>query len=56
MGNAGSLVTRVLYEKANQDKKFLVVDGGMNDLIRPSLYNAYHAIVPLYSVPTAIPR
>jgi diaminopimelate decarboxylase len=37
----------VLYEKANQDKKFLVVDGGMNDLIRPSLYNAYHAIAPV---------
>jgi diaminopimelate decarboxylase len=47
VGNAGSLVTRVLYEKANQDKKFLVVDGGMNDLIRPSLYNAYHTIVPV---------
>jgi diaminopimelate decarboxylase len=47
VGNAGSLVTRVLYAKANQDKKFLVVDGGMNDLIRPSLYNAYHAIVPV---------
>jgi diaminopimelate decarboxylase len=46
VGNAGILVTRVLYEKANQDKKFLVVDGGMNDLLRPSLYNAYHAIVP----------
>jgi diaminopimelate decarboxylase len=47
VGNAGSLVTRVLYEKSNQDKKFLVVDGGMNDLIRPSLYDAYHAIVPV---------
>jgi diaminopimelate decarboxylase len=47
VGNAGSLVTRVLYEKANQDKKFLVVDGGMNDLIRPSLYNAYHNILPI---------
>jgi diaminopimelate decarboxylase len=47
VGNAGILVTRVLYEKANRDKKFLVVDGGMNDLIRPSLYNAYHAIVPV---------
>jgi diaminopimelate decarboxylase len=47
VGNAGSLLTRVLYEKANQDKKFLVVDGGMNDLIRPSLYDAYHAIVPV---------
>src|SRR5262245_25133283 len=47
VGNAGSLVTRLLYDKANQDKKFLVVDGGMNDLIRPSLYDAYHTIVPV---------
>jgi diaminopimelate decarboxylase len=47
VGNAGVLVTRVLYAKANQDKRFLVVDGGMNDLIRPSLYDAYHAIVPV---------
>lgn len=47
VGNAGILVTQVLYTKANEDKKFLVVDGGMNDLIRPSLYNAYHAIVPV---------
>jgi diaminopimelate decarboxylase len=47
VGNAGILVTKVLYEKANLAKKFLVVDGAMNDLIRPSLYNAYHTIVPV---------
>jgi diaminopimelate decarboxylase len=47
VGNAGILVTKVLYRKANQTKQFLVVDGAMNDLIRPSLYNAYHAIVPV---------
>jgi diaminopimelate decarboxylase len=47
VGNAGILVTKVLYMKANRDKKFLVVDGGMNDLIRPSLYDAYHAVVPV---------
>jgi diaminopimelate decarboxylase len=47
VGNAGILATKVLYAKTNQDKRFLVVDGGMNDLIRPSLYNAYHAIVPV---------
>jgi diaminopimelate decarboxylase len=47
VGNAGLLLTRILYEKTNQEKKFLVVDGGMNDLIRPSLYDAYHAIVPI---------
>jgi diaminopimelate decarboxylase len=37
----------VLYVKTNQSKNFLVVDGAMNDLIRPSLYSAYHAIVPV---------
>jgi diaminopimelate decarboxylase len=47
VGNAGILVTKVLYAKTNEAKKFLVVDGGMNDLIRPSLYDAYHTIVPV---------
>jgi len=47
VGNAGTLVTQVRYVKSNVDKQFLVVDGAMNDLIRPSLYNAYHAIVPV---------
>jgi diaminopimelate decarboxylase len=46
-GNAGIFVTRVLYLKDNGFKKFLIVDGGMNDLIRPSLYHAYHDIVPV---------
>jgi diaminopimelate decarboxylase len=44
---AGALLTRVLYVKANSGKRFLIVDAGMNDLIRPSLYNAYHEIVPV---------
>ena len=47
MGNAGMLVTRVLYRKQNDLKKFIIVDAGMNDLIRPSLYNAYHRIEPV---------
>ena len=47
VGNAGIFVTKVLYLKDNGFKKFLVVDGGMNDLIRPSLYGAYHEIVPV---------
>ena len=42
--NAGYFVTKVLYEKQNGEKKFVVVDGAMNDLIRPSLYKAYHKI------------
>jgi diaminopimelate decarboxylase len=44
VGNSGTFVTRVLYEKINGDKRFVIVDGAMNDLIRPSLYNAYHKI------------
>ncbi len=44
VGNAGILVTRVLYVKQTPAKNFLVVDAGMNDLLRPSLYGSYHAI------------
>ncbi len=43
-GNGGYFLTKVLYEKVNGDKRFVIVDGAMNDLIRPSLYNAYHKI------------
>ncbi|MFA4842616.1 MAG: diaminopimelate decarboxylase [Candidatus Omnitrophota bacterium] len=46
-GNAGILVTKVLYVKTTLKKKFVIVDAGMNDLIRPALYDAYHSIVPL---------
>ncbi|HIP51535.1 MAG TPA: diaminopimelate decarboxylase [Campylobacterales bacterium] len=44
MANSGIFLTKVLYEKVNGDKRFVIVDGAMNDLIRPSLYNAYHKI------------
>lgn len=44
VGNAGTFITKVLYEKNNGGKRFVIVDGAMNDLIRPSLYNAYHKI------------
>ncbi len=47
LGPAGALVASVLYRKHNDGKRFLVVDAAMNDLIRPSLYNAYHEIVPV---------
>ena len=47
IGPAGVLVTRVLYRKANNSKRFLIVDAAMNDLLRPSLYGAYHEIVPV---------
>ncbi len=44
VGNSGFFLTRVLYEKVNEGKRFIIVDGGMNDLLRPSLYNAYHKV------------
>lgn len=47
IGPAGALLTRVLYNKRNGSKRFLIVDAGMNDLIRPSLYKAHHEIVPV---------
>ncbi len=47
VGNAGVLVTKVLYTKTNEGKNFVIVDAGMNDLIRPSLYNSYHQIRPV---------
>jgi diaminopimelate decarboxylase len=46
VGNAGILLTRVLYVKRNQRKNFVVIDAGMNDLIRPTLYGSYHEIMP----------
>jgi diaminopimelate decarboxylase len=47
VGNAGALVMRVLYLKETDVKRFIVVDGAMNDLIRPVLYEAYHQILPV---------
>ena len=46
-GNSGVLVTKVIYTKRTPRKKFIIVDSGMNDLLRPSLYEAYHKIVPV---------
>ncbi len=51
VGNAGILVTKILYIKETLNKNFLVVDAGMNDFIRPSLYGAYHSILPVISRP-----
>jgi diaminopimelate decarboxylase len=48
VGNAGVLLTKVLYPKEGEAKRFLIVDAAMNDLIRPSLYDAYHDIRPVY--------
>jgi diaminopimelate decarboxylase len=47
VGNAGILVTKALYEKIGESKRFIIVDAAMNDLIRPSLYSAYHDIRPV---------
>ena len=49
VGNAGVLLTRVRYVKKSGAKKFAIVDAGMNDLIRPALYQSYHEIVPVES-------
>jgi diaminopimelate decarboxylase len=47
VGNAGILVTRVLYVKHGDAKTFVIIDAGMNDLVRPTLYDAHHEIVPV---------
>ena len=46
-GNAGILLARVLYRKSSGSRQFVIVDAGMNDLIRPSLYRAHHEIIPV---------
>jgi diaminopimelate decarboxylase len=51
VGDAGALLTRVLYVKRSQQKNFIVVDAGMNDLMRPTLYGSYHEIVPVEQRP-----
>ncbi len=53
VGNAGVLLTRVRYIKKSGTKKFAIVDGGMNDLIRPALYQSYHEIVPVIEPSTS---
>ena len=50
MGQAGILLVRVLYRKQSGRKTFLVVDGAMNDLVRPALYQAHHEILPVHAV------
>jgi diaminopimelate decarboxylase len=51
VGNAGILVTRVIYVKQGEAKKFVIIDAAMNDLIRPTLYEAHHDILPVRAVP-----
>jgi diaminopimelate decarboxylase len=56
VGNAGILVTRVLYVKQGEAKTFVIVDAGMNDLIRPTLYDAHHDIRPVREAAIGAPR
>lgn len=53
VGNAGILVTQVLYLKRGESKTFVIVDAGMNDLIRPTLYEAHHDIRLLREAPSS---
>ena len=53
VGNAGALITEVLYIKRSRGKRFAVVDAGMSDLIRPALYGAYHEVIPTSDVGSA---
>ncbi|WP_342068956.1 diaminopimelate decarboxylase [Yoonia algicola] len=46
-GNAGLMVSKVIYVKSGEDREFLILDGAMNDLIRPAMYDAWHDIVPV---------
>jgi diaminopimelate decarboxylase len=54
VGNAGILVSRVLYTKQSGEKRFLIQDAAMNDLIRPALYESFHRIGPV-AIPTGVP-
>jgi len=56
VGNAGTLVTRVLYVKRGEAKTFVIVDAGMNDLVRPTLYDAHHDIRPVREPAAGAPR
>jgi diaminopimelate decarboxylase len=56
VGNAGILITRVLYVKRGEAKTFVIVDAGMNDLVRPTLYDAHHDLRPVREAPVGAPR
>jgi diaminopimelate decarboxylase len=56
VGNAGILLTRVRYIKETAQKKFAIIDAGMNDLIRPALYGSYHEIVPVEKITQPSPQ
>ncbi|HEM45553.1 MAG TPA: diaminopimelate decarboxylase, partial [Alphaproteobacteria bacterium] len=55
VGNAGILVTRVIYVKQGRSRRFVIVDAAMNDLMRPAMYDAWHEIRPLVAPPSGAP-
>jgi diaminopimelate decarboxylase len=55
VGNAGILVSRVIYVKPGDARNFVIIDAAMNDLIRPTLYEAYHEILPVTEMPQDAP-
>ena len=55
VGAAGALVASVIYLKKGENKRFVIVDAAMNDLVRPTLYDAYHDILPV-NAPEPAPR
>jgi diaminopimelate decarboxylase len=55
VGNAGILVTRVIYVKHGEAKNFVIIDSAMNDLIRPTLYEAHHDILPIVAAASGAP-
>src|SRR3569833_2990523 len=56
VGNAGILVARVIYVKRGEAKSFVIIDAAMNDLIRPTLYEAHHDILPVAQAPAGTPQ
>jgi len=56
VGNAGILIARVIYVKHGEARNFVIIDAAMNDLIRPTLYEAYHDIVPVMQPPLGAPQ
>jgi len=54
VGNAGVMITKVIYIKRNEEKTFIIVDGAMNDLMRPTLYDSHHTIVPVVDRNTGV--
>ncbi len=55
-GNAGIMVSRVIYVKEGEDRAFMIVDGAMNDLIRPAMYEAHHDIVPVIEADAGVEK